>query len=165
MAKDRERKQAKVMYLKGKSQKEIAAILKVQEKTVSNWVNKQGWKAEREARINSSTREITNLRQILARLTERKIENMKLVEKAEKEKNEDEVTMLLGTQRNISDEYSKWNKRLLAIEDKNKVPLATYIQVMEDVFKDLQRYSPQLFMKTIGFQEQHIENISLKYSI
>lgn len=165
MAKDKERKLAKSLYMKNKSQKEIAGIVKAQEKTISSWAIKYGWRAERDARVNSTSTEVTNLREILSGLTEKKLENMRLVDAARKANDDDELTRLYGIQRTIADDYSKWNKRLVVIEDKNKVPFTTYLEVMEDVFKALQNYNPTLFMKTIDFQQQHLEDMSLKFSI
>lgn len=165
MAKDKERKLAKKLYMQGKTGKDIANIVNVEPKTISNWAIKYGWKAEREARVNSTTTEVTNLRTILSDITEKKIENMRDIELARKSKDQDKLDELYGVQRRIADEYSKWNKRLREIEGQDKVELATYIHVMEELFKAIQKYDPKLFMKLLDFQEQHLEDISLKFSM
>ncbi len=165
MAKDKERKLAKKLYMQHKTGKEIAVIVKVQEKTISNWVNTHGWRQERDARVNSSQTEISNLQIILSDLTEKKIENMKAMKLARAAKDYDQIEQLQGIDRSIADQHAKWSKRLREIEGNNKVPLATYIHVMEDVFKGLQRYSPELFLQTIDFQEKHLEDVATKLSL
>lgn len=165
MAKDKERKQAKAMYMQGKTNLEIARIVKVQPKTISEWDKKYKWKAEREARVNSTDQEKSNLRTILADITEKKLENMRAIESARSAKDQDKLDELYGKQRAIADEYSKWNKRLQQIESNDSVPLTTYIKVLEEFLKDVQKHKPELFVKIADFQEEHLQRVIFKMGL
>ncbi len=56
MAKDKEKRLAKELYLQGKSQKEIAMLTGVTEKTISRWVTTGNWKTIRDAKVNTGNK-------------------------------------------------------------------------------------------------------------
>src|SRR5690606_40963419 len=84
MAKHKEKEVAKKYFIEFcKTQKEIAEDLGLTEKTVGKWVSDGNWKALRDARINSSQNQATNIKSLISDLTDRAIEvneKIKLIE-------------------------------------------------------------------------------------
>ncbi|MRG45508.1 hypothetical protein GFS24_10300 [Chitinophaga sp. SYP-B3965] len=163
MGKDKERSIAwKMFVVQGKTQKEIAITLRLQEKTVGQWVNKHGWKAERNARQNSLAERSENIKKVISNITEQRL---KLEEdrKAAIVDGNKELEYELDKQAVvIADEISKWNKALLSLDKDNRITLDTYLEIMDDVFKALGHFDNALYLKTLDFQEQHIQTMSLK---
>lgn len=162
MAKNRERQLAKELYMKGKQQNEIASLVNVQEKTVGDWVKKYNWKAERDSRVNSQSSTVENYKRILSMLSQKRLDLIPEMEKAEAGRNEELMADLTRRSMQIADEVSRYNKALENLDQENRVSLSTYIGVMDDIFKALQEYDPKLFMKLLDFQEEHLSDISLK---
>ena len=163
MAKDNERKLAKQLYMNGKLQKEIAAIVNVREKTIGNWASKHNWKTEREARFGSSKKQVENIKAIISTMAEERLQVHNDLQKAKTRNDGDEIERLQKEAAKLDDGVSKWNKTLENLDKDNRVSLATYIEIMEDIFKDLQDYDPKLFLKTLDFQEQHLTKKASKY--
>ncbi|GLB51713.1 hypothetical protein NBRC110019_07520 [Neptunitalea chrysea] len=175
MAKDSERSVARILYIdQGKSNKEIAEKLGVQEKTVGNWVKKYGWKEERDARDNNVDARIENIKAVIddiiadrtsARL---KIKQVKIdlehprTPEDEAKTLRDELSTLKKEIVGYDDSISKWNKTLDNFNKENKVSLATYLHVMDELFKDMQAHNQDLYLKTLDFQEQHISKVSVQ---
>ena len=63
----------------------------------------------------------------------------------------------------IDDGVSKWNKTLTNIDKDSKISLSTYLQVMEMIFEALQSHDEALFLKTIDFQDVHLNDVSLRF--
>ena len=69
--KDKEREVAKELYLQGsKTQKEIAQLVGVTEKTVGNWVEAGQWELLRAGRMSTPRQVITNMVEIHKQRTE-----------------------------------------------------------------------------------------------
>ena len=166
MAKERERRTAHILYVEQKkSAKEVAELVGVSEKTLSDWVTKFNWKTERNARNTSPTQRIANIENIIAGLAEERIELSRRLQDSEKAANKDEVDEIRRQISKLDDAVSKWNKTLRDINKESKIPLATYLEVMQTIFEALQHYNPKLFMQTLDFQEQHIHDVSLKLGL
>lgn len=161
MGKTKERTTAKQLYMSGKSQKDIAKLVNVQEKTISNWVSKFGWKQEREARFIGRRTQEENLRKLISDLAEKAIRIESEMELARKRDETNKFLELQTELNRVTDAASKWNKQYEAIVKENKVSLATYIQVMEQIFEAVRKYSPKLYMEMVEFQEEHLTEISL----
>ncbi|HCY81532.1 MAG TPA: hypothetical protein DHV22_08010 [Xanthomarina gelatinilytica] len=168
MAKDRERQVAKKYFVEFyKSQKEIAEDLNVSEKTVGKWVAEGNWKAERDARINSTQNQAANLKSLISELTEKALElheKIKIIEAKGLQASSEEKDLLIQHKKEatrISQEVAMYNKTLTQFQT-NKLPLGLYIEVMEDVFKELQNYDKDLFLKTLDFQRNHLQTIAQK---
>ena len=162
MGKSSERATAKQLYMSGKSQKGIAKLVNVQEKTVSNWVTRFGWKQEREARFIGRRTQEENLRKLISDLAEKALRIESEMELARNQNNTDKFLQLQTELNRVTDAASKWNKQFEAIAKENKVSLATYIQVMEQIFEAVRNHSPKLYMDLLDFQEEHLTDISLK---
>lgn len=166
MAKHREKEVAKQLFIQYfKSQKEIAEDLGITEKTVGKWVAEGNWKALRDAKLNSNEQQITNLKSLISEYTEKALTIMdqiklleakgKSIEPAEKE----ELVELKKESTRISQEVAMYNKTLTQHQS-DKLPLSTYLEVMEDIFKALQGYNKEVYMKTLDFQKSHLQTIA-----
>jgi hypothetical protein len=162
MGKTKERATAKHLYMTGKNQKDIANLVQVQEKTISDWVHKFGWKQEREARMLGKRTQEENLRKLIGDMAGKAIRVENEMEMA-RQRDETDKFLTLQTELNrITDAASKWNKQLEAISKDNKISLVTYLQVMDDLFEGVRNYSPKLYIGMLEFQEKHLTDISLK---
>lgn len=162
MAKQNERRLAKELLLQGKNQKEIARMVNVQEKTISQWVKKYGWNEERDARFNSANTQILSLKKLIGRLTEQRLTLIRKMESAIANDDLEEHDALQYKANRLADEVSKYNKALLSIDKENKISLTVYLEVMDSIFKAVQVYNAALYMSLLDFQEQHLSDISLK---
>jgi enoyl reductase-like protein len=168
MAKDRERKTARILFVEQrKTAKEIHQLLNVSEKTLSGWINADDelWKKERDARNTSPVQRISNMESIISGLADERIQLSRDLVKAEKAGMLESVSEIRRNISKIDDAVSKWNKTLRDINKEAKIPLSTYLEVMQTIFEALQNYNAKLFMQTIDFQEKHIHDISIKLSI
>jgi uncharacterized protein YjcR len=162
MAKDKERRLAKELFLQGKTQKEIARLSKVQEKTIGEWVKKYGWREERDARFNSAKSHTESLKKLIGKLTERRLDLIRSMDKAQQENNDDTYDSLQKKANTIADEVSKYNKALQSLDKENRISLAVYINVMESIFNSVQVYNAKLYMELLDFQDNHLTEVSLK---
>lgn len=163
MAKDKERRLAEFYYIeKGKTAKEISILINVREATISRWVSTSGWKARREASATSATSRCDNLQQVISELATERIELSRELKNAldiEDTKTANELRKQIAS---IDDGVSKWNKSLESAKKIATIPLHIYLEVMERIFTDLRTTDSETYLKTIAFQEQHIEKISAR---
>jgi transposase len=163
MAKNTERKQAHDMYVdQGKSGKEIAAFLGVQEVTISRWVNDGGWKAERDAKMNSSASQVQNIKQVIADITEQRLDLLIEMKQAKADGDKERLKNLNLLAVSLDDGISKWNKTLQNHEKENRLTLTIYLEVMQDVFNNMRHKDEKLHSQTLDFQEMHVQFISKK---
>ena len=166
MAKERERKLARILYVEQKkTAKETAEMVGVSEKTLSDWVTRYKWKLERDARDTSPTKRINNIENIISGLADERIELGRRLAESEKAGNRQDVDDIRKQISKLDDAVSKWNKTLRDINKESRIPLSTYLEVMQSIFDALQAYDPKLYMQTLNFQEKHIHVISLKLGI
>lgn len=161
---DRDERNAKIFYVDlNLTAKEIAERLGYTEKTIGDWIKKGKWKSERDARNASPIKRINNVKEIISNLSEEWLELNRQVKDLESRKADpEEIADLRSRIRGIDDAVSKWNKTLEGIEKESKVPLTTYLQVMEDVFSDMRAFNKELFLETVDFQTYHIDKVALK---
>jgi len=162
MAKTQERILAKELFFQFKLQNEIARIVGVQEKTIGDWIRKFGWKKERDARFNGSKNQIQQIKKLIGILTEERITLIREVDNAKHANDVEETKKLQKRANEIADEVSKYNKTLLTLDKENRISLAVYLDVMDSLFKAIQKYSPKLYMDLLTFQEEHLSEISSK---
>lgn len=166
MAKHQEREIAKKYFVEFfKTQKEIAEDLGVTEKTVGRWVAEGNWRAERDARINSRANQTENLKSLISELTEKALSTHNKIKRLEaqgKSINSEDKELLMELKKEatrISQEVAMYNKTLAQFQEQ-RVPLSTYIEVMEEIFKELQNFDKDLYLKTLSFQKSHLQNIA-----
>lgn len=161
MAKDKERQIAQDYFVnQGLSAKQIADKGLATEKTIGKWILKYGWKKLRDAKMNSTSNRLDRINEVTDQLAEQRLQLFKEIEEA-KEKGDQKLAMDLQRQAvQIDDSISKWNKRAENVDKENRISLSVYLEVMEDIFNHLQMHNSELFLKTIDFQEEHINTIS-----
>lgn len=164
MAKERERAIAKILFIENNlTIKDGAERVGVTEKTFSNWVRAGSWTAERDARNASPAKRINNIKEIISNLSEEWLVLDRAVKELERNRAEpSEITDIRARIRGIDDAVSKWNKTLENIDKESRIPLATYLNIMEDVFSDLREFNKDIYLQTIDFQEHHINKVSIK---
>lgn len=163
MAKKKEQEIAKEFYVnQGLTAKAIADKGLASEKTIGNWVNKYGWKKLRDAKQNSTGLRADRIGQVIETLTEQRLNLFTAISDAKIEKDNDTLAALQKEAVGIDDAISKWNKALENLNKENRISLAVYLEVMEDIFKNMQQYNPGLHQQTLDFQEEHLNSISLK---
>lgn len=163
MAKDKEKKLAHILYVEqGKDACEISPLIKVSETTLSKWVRDGGWKTERDARNSSPHLSVSNIKKIMGSLGEDRLRLNKELRQAEGAGDSDGATELRKQISRVDDAISKWNKALGAMDKESRVSLSSYLWVMEEVFQGLRHFDIDLYMKTLDFQEHHIQQMCLK---
>jgi len=164
MAKERERKTARILYVEqGKTAKDIAELLNVSEKTVSAWVNKYAWKAARTARITNKDNRIENIKQIIDGFAQIRLDLQNELNKLVKEKGDKkEINNIRQELARIDAGVANWNKTLENIDKNSRITLSEYLYVMDSIFDAMRVFDTELYMKTITFQEKHINDISIK---
>jgi transposase len=164
MAKDREQKIARILYVEqGKTAKEISQLKGVSEQTISKWVGKFGWRDQRNARISSPSLRVENIRQLINELSEQRLEYGRELKEAEAKGDAKELSSLRKQIAQVDDAVSKWNKTLENVGKESRISLTTYLACMEMIFDSLRAYDEKKFFETIEFQEAHLNEVSLKF--
>jgi uncharacterized protein YjcR len=151
---------ARDLYLKGTQQKEIAELLNITAVTVTGWVSRGGWKAERDARINSSETRTENIRSIIGYLSGQQVELLKKIATAEASGDIETAKDLRAQADGVADKVSKWNKTLNDMIKETRITLSVYLDVMDSIFRHMKGYDLELFHKTLDFQELHVHEMS-----
>lgn len=161
MAKEKEMQLAHHYFVeKGKTAKESAALAGVGEQTMSKWVNKFGWKAEREARALSASARTANIEAVIIDLAAERIDTARLLKEVLRDGDRETASRLRQELARIDDGAAKWNKTLESAKKEGRVHLATYLDVMERIFNALRQFDMPLYLKTIDFQEQHTHDVA-----
>ena len=105
MAKSEQREIAKILFLSGYSQKEIAVKLKVSEVTISKWSKKENWDSLKKNLLASKNERLSELYNELAALN-KSIKNRKEGERFASSKEADVRRKLI---RDINDLETKYN--------------------------------------------------------
>jgi len=177
MAKDRERKIARNYYVDmGKTAKEIAELLGVSQQILTKWVNdpKENWKEQRNAKISNSEISTENINKLIVGLCDDRLnlaENLKKLEAELAKTKETTAKNLLVVQissirknlASIDDSVSKWNKTRVNLQKENDITFTVHMKVMEEIFNDLRAYDEKLYLKTIDFQELHLNKVAGRY--
>lgn len=166
-SKDAEKRLAYIYYVeKYKTAKDSAVLANVTEKTLNDWIKNNGWKKLRDAKLNSSKNQVDQIKELIGLLTKRRLDTEAVIADVMKSKSVDQTARLEELRSQcigIGDEVSKWNKTLENLDRANRINLGVYMEVMEDVFMQMQISNPDLHMKTLDFQQELLQQISLKY--
>ena len=156
MSKEKEIKLARILYVdQGKTAKEVAATVGVHEKTVGAWVEKFSWKSLRDAKANSPDLMIINIKDLLRTLAEERMDLDARTDLDESQKAKRKAK--------LADEVSKWTKSLEVAQNESKIPLGTYLGVMDKIFDAIRDAHPKIYMDLLEFQERHINQIAAQY--
>jgi transposase len=163
MAKEKEKRIAFDYYTnQGFTAKAISEIVNVSEKTIGDWVEKGNWKSVRDANMNSSQNRASKIKELISELTEQQLEINIEVKAAKADGDKERVIALRQQSASISQEVAIQTKALERMDSDNKISLGVYLEVMTDVFKNLEHYDKTIYLKTLDFQESHLSTISIK---
>lgn len=163
MAKDKEKRIAFDYYTnQGLTAKAISDIVDVSEKTIGAWVDKGNWKAVRDANINGSQTRSANIKELISELTDQQLEINMEIKEAKAIGDKDRVIALRQQSATISQEVAIQTKALERMDSDNKISLSTYLEVMNDIFKNLEHFDKDVYLNTLDFQESHLSTISIK---
>lgn len=161
MGKKKERAVAKKLFIDQlMTQKDIAENLNVTEKTVSNWVNRYQWRKLRDAKLNNSKSRTENIKKVIEELTNMTLQNIEKIKIAEQKGETEEILELKKETTRISQEVAMYQKALERLEKEFKISLSTYLEVMDDVFRALMNYDQKLYLKTLDFQKEHLQDVA-----
>lgn len=153
------KKEAHDLYVnQGISNKEIHERTGVSLKSVSGWVNENdgAWKKEREARLFSSKKQGDNVKEIISILADQKLKLLREIDQVVLNGDADRTLELRKQSNALDNSIAQWGNQLKEIDKSNRITLAVYLEVMDRVFDGLKVYSPELYHKTLDFQELHI---------
>lgn len=178
MAKDQEKKLAKESYINhNKSEEEVAHKYNVSLRTVQRWIKEGNWKKLRDSKANGPIQRIERTQLVVDSLTDKRLQiiederswNELLQEiqfdtddeAKERKKEIKETIATLRTQASgIDDAISKWNKRIENLNNEGKITLSIYMEIMERIFEAMRLSNEPLYMQTLDFQENHLEDVA-----
>lgn len=123
-----------------KNRKEIAEALGVREKSVGAWAREGNWEELRTQRLINSQSVVTNLKALIAQLSQRRLEM------------ESDIEADPSDKARLTDEISKHSKALSEIKGEGELTLAARLNTMEWVFEHMRKQHPDLHHKLIDFQ-------------
>lgn len=178
MAKDQEKTLAKESYINhNKSEEEVANKYKISLRTVQRWIKEGNWKKLRDSKANGSDQRIERTQLVVDSLTEKRlqiIEDEKVIRKSLENiegldsevinnKRKDlrvEQEFLRASAASLDDAIAKWNKRIENLNKDGKVTLSVYMEVMERIFEAMRLSNEPLYMQSLDFQENHLEDVA-----
>jgi transposase len=163
MAKEKEKRIAFDYYTnQGLTAKAISEIVNVSEKTIGDWVEKGKWKGVRDSNMNSSQNRASKIKELISELTEQQLEISEEIKSAKAIGDKEQVIALRQQSASISQEVAIQTKALERMDSENRISLGIYLEVMTDLFKNLEHFDKDLYLKTLDFQESHLSTISIK---
>ncbi|WP_396177444.1 hypothetical protein [Flavobacterium sp.] len=163
MAKEKEKRIAFDYYTnQGFTAKAISDIVNVSEKTIGDWVEKGNWKSVRDANMNSSQNRASKIKELISELTDQQLEINIEVKSAKAVGDKERVITLRQQSASISQEVAIQTKALERMDSENRISLGIYLEVMNDIFKNLEHFDKDVYLKTLDFQESHLSTISIK---
>lgn len=178
--KPRERAHAQLLFVKeGRNRKDIAKTVGVSEKTVGRWAKEGNWETIRTAHLGSMQTRKENIRDSVTNLSEMLLDYQSLrkqaaeklqaldesdSEEVQKQRAElrEEIAQLDKSIFNTSNAIAAVSKEELRFDKENKITFNTYLNVMENIFNALHDEDPDLYMKTLDFQETHVQTMAKK---
>lgn len=147
------------IVVQGKSQKEVAALLGISEKSMSKWAKDGEWLELRKSRQSSVSISGENLRRLIGLLSERRLSIEHQINDAIATGDTNEVINLRKEASRLSAEMAFQNKALANINKEN-IALGVYVDVFDDIFTALRNYNSDLFNQTIEFQTLYLRRKS-----
>lgn len=159
--KDLEQAKARNMYLqRGMSQKEIAQTLKIREGTVSKWAREGNWKAARTAAMTSNEAILTNGKLAISNLSDILLDIQKERALHVASGDKEAIARCNASILSMSDAIAKTSASVSKFEKENAISLVTYLNVMDSIFKALQKEDTKLHQLTLDFQERHVQEVA-----
>lgn len=161
MAKERERKHARILFVdKGKTAKQIANEVGVNENTVGNWISKYNWKRDRAAKILNTESRQENLIEIISSFASERLNLQQEIRALiKKDATSKEISELRKQIAQIDDAVSKWNKTFATVKKDNEINQLTLINAGDIIFKHFDSKYPHLLKESTEFQEYFINEV------
>lgn len=146
----------------GLSNKEISEQLRVSEKSVSKWINEKDglWKTERHNAVINIKHQGDNLKEIIKMLADDKLEILKQIDEAAQQGDRERELELRKQAASLDNSVNAWGKQLAEMNKKNAITLSVYLEVMTRIFDALSVLYPDIYYKTLDFQEQHAYEVA-----
>lgn len=160
------RKEAEKMFVsEGLGNKEIARKLGVSEKSVSAWINDNDglWKKKRLADSISTDKRNENINEIINRLAQQKLDLLDKIDRALEEDDDEQVAELRKQASSLDNSVAQWRKQREDMNKTNRIDFSIYIEIMNKIFDAMQVSDPELYFRTLDFQEQHLASVSKIY--
>ena len=145
-----------LVVVQGKTQKEAAETVGVSEVTMSDWSKEGDWRNQRLSRQQDHRTEVENIKQIMRLTSDRRLEIESDIAAAQKTEDKKLEAELRAEANRLSDSISKWGKALRELDKNNRYTLGELINMIDDMFTDMRQYDPELFERTIPFQQYYI---------
>lgn len=138
--------------------REIAERLGVSERSVSSWANANDglWKKEQTANAVSNKKQGENLREIISMLADQKLELLQRIDEAVTDGDNDKVLDLRKQAASLDNSVAQWGKQLSEMDKTNRISLSIYLEVMDKIFDAMKAQDPELYYRSLDFQETHI---------
>lgn len=157
------KKEAHDLYVhQGLSNKEISEKLRVSEKSVSKWINEKDglWKTERHNAVINVKHQGDNLKEIIKMLADDKLEILKQIDEATLLGDRERELELRKQAASLDNSVNAWGKQLAEMNKKNAITLSVYLEVMTRIFDAMSVQYPDIYYKTLDFQEQHAYEVA-----
>lgn len=149
MAKDNEKKIAYSLYVdQCLTAKEIAAKLKLSEKTVGDWAKKGNWKEIKLSKQTTTETLLSKYSELLSALLDKRLKIEKKIEKDDDEKQE---------YNGIIDEMSKMSAMIDRLQKDGKPSLRIHIMCLEKFMGSLHHTNPKLYMQLVDYQIEYLQ--------
>lgn len=163
MAKNREKQLAEYYFIeKNKTAREVALMVGITEATMSAWVNKEGWKARKEANAISKASRCTNIEDVISQMARERLGLSAELEQAMAANDLSAISDIRKKMASLDDGVAKWNKRLEGAKKTGIITLSTYLAMVDYLFDCLFQYDEKKYMSLIDFQEHHVREVSIK---
>lgn len=129
----------------GKTRKQIAEALKVRENTVGKWAAEGNWEDLRTSRLTSAETVITDLKQLIAKLSKKRLAM------------EDDDDADAADKARLTDELSKQGKVLSEVKGEGDITLNARLHTLEWAFGLMRKEHPTLHNQLVDFHLELIE--------
>lgn len=161
--KDKQKALCKELYFKGDmTQKELAEKIGVTPKTVGLWIKNGHWREERNARHNSRKERVNRIKDIISSLTDDHLEILAKIKHAKSSDDKEALELLRKQSAALSQEIAIQTKALERIDKEHKISLSTYLEVMENIFNAMREHDRELYVTSLDFQQEHLQNVAEK---
>lgn len=144
----------------GKTQKEVAALLGITEKCMSDWAKEGNWRELRKTRQSAASTARENIQRLISLLSEKRLNTEYQINEAIDAGDTDLEIKLRKEAARVSNEMAYQNKALGELNKEKEATLGMYVDIFDDIFSAMRAYDFDLFEKTIEFQTVHLRRKS-----
>ena len=129
---------------------------------ISKWINEKDglWKTERHNAVINVKHQGDNLKEIIKMLADDKLEILKQIDEATQQGDREKELELRKQAASLDNSVNAWGKQLAEMNKKNAITLSIYLEVMTRIFDAMSVQYPDIYYKTLDFQEQHAYEVA-----